>query len=277
METSKSSSDDINFRPPDEPGPSFRVPENISRMNGGKRRGSGRFDEWIHMREQHNFKDNTTFARFLLQCAQNDLCRDNVSNVTEQLTAWWYRRKGKDVTSQSIVSDKPCVNQSTLVIEHLTLPTHNRVFIDSVIRNTSITMQSLHLQDDSDDESVFDESADESGDDVYCESDVSSTSSYDDDDDDNIHQACYLPPEFDQLNISCDKDFLDHENDGIDSTLIEPVDMDTSSTEGLGSIECNIPSMSYEQPDLVEGNDPLTRLLPAGYENCKVADIEEEL
>jgi hypothetical protein len=53
--------------------------------------------------------------------------------------------------------------------------------------------------------------------------------------------------------------------------------MDTSSTEGLGSIECNIPSMSYEQPDLVEGNNPLTRLLPAGYENCTVADIEEEL
>jgi hypothetical protein len=37
-----------------------------------------------------------------------------------------------------------------------------------------------------------------------------------------------LPPEIDQLNISCDKDFLDHENDGIDWTLIEPVDMDTS-------------------------------------------------
>ena len=35
--------------------------------------------------------------------------------------------------------------------------------------------------------------------------------------------------------------------------------------------------MSYEQPDLVEGNDPLTRLLPAGNENRKVADIEEEL
>ena len=43
----------------------------------------------------------------------------------------------------------------------------------------------------------------------------------DDDDGDNIDQACYLPPEFDQLNISCDKDFLDHENDGIDSTLVQ--------------------------------------------------------
>ena len=110
MEASKPSSDDINFRPPDEPGPFFRVPENISRMHSGKRRGSGRkrkhderyenirssiwrtismhkdvYDEWIHMREQHNFKDNTTFARFLLQRAQNDPCRDDVSNVTEQL------------------------------------------------------------------------------------------------------------------------------------------------------------------------------------------------
>jgi hypothetical protein len=37
------------------------------------------------MREQHNFKDNTMFARFLLQRAQNDPCRDDVSNVTEQL------------------------------------------------------------------------------------------------------------------------------------------------------------------------------------------------
>jgi hypothetical protein len=54
-------------------------------------------------------------------------------------------------------------------------------------------MQSLHLQDDSDDESVFDESADESGDDVYCESDASSTSSYDDDGDniDIKHVTCH--------------------------------------------------------------------------------------
>lgn len=86
---------DDNFRPPDEPGPSFRSAES-ARSHGGKRRGSGRkrqheegykkargtiwktialhknvYDEWMALRETHKFKENSKFAEFLLQCARN--------------------------------------------------------------------------------------------------------------------------------------------------------------------------------------------------------------
>lgn len=84
-----------NFRPPDEPGPSFRSAES-ARSHGGKRRGAGRkrqheegykkarstiwktialhknvYDEWMALRETHKFKENSNFAEFLLQCARN--------------------------------------------------------------------------------------------------------------------------------------------------------------------------------------------------------------
>ena len=111
-----------------------------------------------------------------------------------------------------------------------------------------MAIQSMHLGHDSDDENDDEDndSADESGDDVY-ESDASSTCSYDD----NVDPECDLAQEFNQLDISYDKHFLDHEDDCSNDTLIEPVDMDISSTEGLGSIDFDIPTS--EQQDLVEG------------------------
>ena len=81
--------DDVNFRVPEQLGESA---EGASRGPGGKRRGAGRkrlheagyesvrdlfwktmsirtavFDEWKMERERHRFKNNTEFARFLLE------------------------------------------------------------------------------------------------------------------------------------------------------------------------------------------------------------------
>ena len=54
--------------------------------------------------------------------------------------------------------------------------------------------------------------ADKSGDDVHCESDADDVSSHDGDSD----PSCYVFPDFDQLDISCSKDSLDHEQGAID-------------------------------------------------------------
>ena len=86
------------------------------------------------------------------------------------------------------------------------VPAHEKVFIDSVIRNTTIASQYHPL--DSDDESEaddFDEdSANESGDDVHCECDSDEASSFDGDADNDP----LLFPNFDKLDISFNKEFL---------------------------------------------------------------------
>ena len=81
-----------------------------------------------------------------------------------------------------------------LEVHHASIPTatHEKVFIDSVIRNTSIATQCHPL--DSDDNN---ESSDESDDDVDWDSDTDS-SSYDADSDSDPSSL----PSFDQLNIS---------------------------------------------------------------------------
>lgn len=149
---------------------------------------------------------------------------------------------------------------------------HKKVFIDSVIRNMSIALEDNG--DDSDDDIDGDDldkhdSDDESGDDVEYDSDEASS-----EDDDSDHQHANLPVHFNNLNISYDKDFLDHDHDTVDTTEIGPVDMDTSSTQILGSIECNVPLLPDHE---VEGNNPAVRLLSAGYEKEKVAGFESEL
>ena len=88
------SGEEGNFRPPDEPGPSFRSVG--AQPHGGKRRGAGRkrqydegyqkarastwktiaihkdvYDDWMSLREALDFKENSTFAKTLLQCARN--------------------------------------------------------------------------------------------------------------------------------------------------------------------------------------------------------------
>lgn len=80
--------DDVNFRVPEQPGPA----EGATGGPGGKRRGAGRkriheagyesvrdlfwktmsirttvFEEWKMERERRGFKNNTEFARFLLE------------------------------------------------------------------------------------------------------------------------------------------------------------------------------------------------------------------
>ena len=43
--------------------------------------------------------------------------------------------------------------------------------------------------------------------------------------------------------------------------------MEISSSDNIGTIECNVPVTISKNADLVEGSNLLTRLLPAGYEN----------
>lgn len=167
------------------------------------------------------------------------------------------------------------LTQSSIIVERASIPVHEKVFIDSVIRNTSMAMQSHPV--DSDDESEkedsrdHDDSADESGDDVHCESDADDISSHDGDSD---WDPLYYD-DFDQFEISCYKDTLDHERGATDTTQIGPIDMEISgSIDDLGSIECNVPVL---QPELVEGNNPSIRLLPSGYENQKAVNLKDEL
>ena len=101
----------------------------------------------------------------------------------------------------------------------------------------------------------------ESGDDVDFESDASSENHSDD----SEHARQHIQ-ELDHLEISCAKEFLDRDQDTMETTQIGQVDMEISSSESIGTIECNVPVMP-ENADLVEGSNPLIRLLPAGYEN----------
>ena len=107
--------DDDNFRPPDEPGPSFRSAES-ARSHGGKRRGAGRkrqheegykkarsttwktialhkdvYDEWMALRKTHNFKENSNFAEFLLQCARNSNMVATSTNAQSEISSIVYR------------------------------------------------------------------------------------------------------------------------------------------------------------------------------------------
>ena len=84
------------------------------------------------------------------------------------------------------------VKDKTLVNEDVTVP-KQKAFIDSIIRNQSLSLQVC--DNDSDDDC--------GGDDVYNESSNDSNSDSDDD----------LLPAIEQLNISCDKYLLSHVTD----------------------------------------------------------------
>ena len=161
---------------------------------------------------------------------------------------------------------------SSIEIEHLTIPAHEKVFIDSIIRNTSNAAVS-NVNDSDDDSDPEDDSPDnESGDDVDFESDASSENHSDD----SEHAREHIQ-EFDHLEISCAKEFLDHDQDTMETTQIGPVDMEISSSESIGTIECNVPVIMPENADLVEGSNPLIRLLPAGYENERAEGVQDQL
>ena len=156
---------------------------------------------------------------------------------------------------------------SSIEIEHLTIPAHEKVFIDSIIRNTSIA--AVSNVNNSDDDSPDNES----GDDVDFESDANSENHHSDD---SEHARQHIQ-EFDHLEISCAKEFLDHDQDTMETTQIGPVDMEISSSESIGTIECNVPVIMPENADLVEGSNPLIRLLPAGYENERAEGVQDQL
>ena len=52
--------------------------------------------------------------------------------------------------------------------------------------------------------------------------------------------------------------------------------MDISSSADFPVIECNVPVMSFQQQNTIEGNPPTT-LLPEGSENNFTAELEHEL
>ena len=164
------------------------------------------------------------------------------------------------------------VPESSMVIEYVSVPTRKRAFIDSVIRNTSIIVRSHDNDSDneSDAEVDKDDSADESGDDVCWESDAIE---YESDDD----HASELFPDFNNLNMSYDRNFIDHEQDAIDSTQIGPVDVDISSTQDQGSLECSVAIVPAEHVDVVEGHSPSVRLLSIDYENENEIGLENEV
>ena len=89
-----------------------------------------------------------------------------------------------------------------MTLENVLVPLHEKVFIDSVVRNTSIAMRDNvddsddESDDESDDSAANDESGNESGSDVYFESDDSCASSIDDSDD--VYEVL---PELQHLNI----------------------------------------------------------------------------
>ena len=147
-----------------------------------------------------------------------------------------------------------------------------RLLLTLLLETLPIAIQSCDK--DSDDESNAeidkDDSADESGDDVCWESDAIDNESDDD-------HPSELFPDFNNLNMSYDTDFLGHKQDFIDSTQIGPVNMEISSTQDQGSIECDVPIVPVEHIDVVEGHSPSVRLLSVGYEKEKGIGLENEV
>ena len=105
-------------------------------------------------------------------------------------------------------------------------------------------------------------------------SDVSESSSSESFDDDLFN-------DINHLQISCDEDFINHDLEDIndhDTTSIEEVDMDVSSTTTCGRIETNILVMPAANRELLmEGVDQSVRLLSPGYECVNSSELKQEL
>lgn len=146
-------------------------------------------------------------------------------------------------------------------------PGQRRVFIDTVVRNTSLsnTIIDSESDDDSDDESY-------DGDEVLETSSESCSTEC---------SVAELQDELNQLEISYDDTFLEHDDgtdDILDSTSVECIDMDLSSITDTGVVECDVPVMTFEEQDTMEGNNiPATPLLPEGYETKFKSELKTEL
>ena len=150
-----------------------------------------------------------------------------------------------------------------MTVEHISVPANDKVFIDSVIRNTSLAVRDNALDsEDENEDSDVDTSGNESGDDVcIIESDNSPAGSSDE------YNYMEPLPGLQNLNISCSKDLIDHVPDVAEETQVGCIDMEISSSVQVGEIECNVPVLLAEQQITMEGQNPSTVLLPPGYEN----------
>ena len=101
---------------------------------------------------------------------------------------------------------------------------HEKAFIDSVIRNTSITMDHADESDDgTDDEPAIHDCRDESRDNAYWKTDDRHASS----DDGYGKQDHFLFPAVNVVDINCAKDLIDDEHDPMDKhKLVVLIDMD---------------------------------------------------
>lgn len=159
-----------------------------------------------------------------------------------------------------------------MTVEHISVPANDKVFIDSVIRNTSLAVRDNALDnDDENEDSDVDTSGNESSDDVcIIDSDDSPAGSSDE------YNYMEPLPGLRNLNISCSKDLFDHVPDVAEETQVGCIDMEISSSLQVGEIECNVPVLSAEQQITMEGQNPSTVLLPPGYEN-EFTGLDEQL
>ena len=128
-------------------------------------------------------------------------------------------------------ADDHCALQSEASYTKRIGPSSERVFLDTIIRDTSLSALQF-ISDESDDEG----SAHESGDDVYLESYDGSSSEYEE-------QVQLF--EIEELNISYNEYFIAHNTGNMDdvdtdSTQAECIDMEITSELEPATILCNV-------------------------------------
>lgn len=165
-------------------------------------------------------------------------------------------------------ADDHCALQSEALCTKRIGPSSERVFLDTIIRDTSLSALQF-ISDESDDEG----SAHESGDDVYLESYDGSSS--------ECEEQVQLS-EIEELNISYNEYFIAHNTGNMDdvdtdSTQAECIDMEITSELEPATILCNVPIMSEEQQRCAEGINPTERLLSENYCDNLSNNLGEEL
>ena len=133
-------------------------------------------------------------------------------------------------------------------------------FLDTIIRDSSLYASELCISRNESD-----------GDDVCYESTDVSSSEYDEDD---------FILGVKELNISYNEDFIAHDTvneDNHQSNETECVDMDITSEVEPVLTECNIPTMSQEKQNNIEGVIPPDRLISEKYYENMSKDLDEDL
>lgn len=159
-----------------------------------------------------------------------------------------------------------CNTNTTRILSSRNVVSNHQAYIDTIIRNTSLAMTIAEGDSDDEDESEMESDPDtDSGDDVDWESSQSGSDGVDVDEG--------LLPEIGLLEISYNKDFIDHDTEIGDHELTntECVDMDISSPLVCRTIETDILTTS------IEGGNPPTTLLHHGYDNTFADGLEQKL